>query len=195
MTHRHKTRRSALLCLFSLGAFAATTGCVMAGETWRGLAVAPEQRCSPYRPDDYRYPASVEPLIAAELGPQLYSPYTGERFASLRESDIEHIVARSERTTVGSAPHRRHAPAFQRRPPQPHTGIARAQPPPQTRPRCRRLAATDEPLLVRPARARGAAKVRPHHRRREAAVLEGILGACASTTRVMPATSGERNRH
>ena len=62
---------------------------------WRGLVVAPESRCSPYDADDYRYPQSVEVRIVAELG-GVYGPYTGRWFANKRETDIEHIVARSE---------------------------------------------------------------------------------------------------
>ncbi len=42
-----------------------------AEDTWRGLDVAPEHRCSPYDHRDYRYPQSVEPRIVAELG-QIY---------------------------------------------------------------------------------------------------------------------------
>ena len=57
--------------------------------------VAPEQRCSPYRADDYAYPQSVEQGIARELG-GVYSPYTGVCFGSLWETDIEHMIARSE---------------------------------------------------------------------------------------------------
>ena len=63
--------------------------------TWRGLVVAPEVRCAPYDADDYRYPASVEARIVAALG-GVYGPYTGRWFASPRETDIEHLVARSE---------------------------------------------------------------------------------------------------
>ena len=76
---------------------------------WRGLVVAPEQRCSAYNADDYRYPqnrhprlglglepiASVEDQIVTELG-GVYGPYTGRWFASQFETDIEHMVARSE---------------------------------------------------------------------------------------------------
>ena len=65
------------------------------GQTWRGLVVAPESRCSPYRSEDYGYPQSVEASIVRELG-GIYSPYTGERFASTGQTDIEHMVARSE---------------------------------------------------------------------------------------------------
>ena len=65
------------------------------GATWRGITVAPEERCSPYDSDDYPYPPSVEPRIVEELG-GVYGPYTGTWFGSIRETDIEHIVARSE---------------------------------------------------------------------------------------------------
>ena len=71
------------------------TGPVHAQASWRGLVVAPEQRCAPYDPDDYRYPQSVEDRIVAELG-GVYAPYTGRWFASDSETDIEHVVARSE---------------------------------------------------------------------------------------------------
>ena len=63
--------------------------------TWRGITVAPENRCSPYDPDDYPYPQSVEPRIVENLG-GIYGPYSGTWFGSIRETDIEHIVARSE---------------------------------------------------------------------------------------------------
>ena len=65
------------------------------GERWRGLVVAPECRCTPYDREDYDYPQSVEPQIAARLG-GMVSPYDGTRFESLKESDIEHIIATSE---------------------------------------------------------------------------------------------------
>ncbi len=57
--------------------------------------MAPENRCAPYRSDEYAYSQSVEPKVAELIG-KMYSPYTGECFTSLRQSDIEHIVARSE---------------------------------------------------------------------------------------------------
>ena len=63
--------------------------------TWRGLTIAPEERCAPYDSDDYRYPQSVENDIVRDLA-GIYSPYTCESFDSTRETDIEHIVARSE---------------------------------------------------------------------------------------------------
>lgn len=66
-----------------------------AQSTWRGLKVEPERRCSPYDPDDYRYSQSVEDRIIADYG-GVYGPYTGRWFSSQRETDIEHMVARSE---------------------------------------------------------------------------------------------------
>ena len=62
---------------------------------WRGITVAPEDRCSLYDPDDYPYSPSVEPRIVQKLG-GVYGPYTGTWFESIKETDIEHIVARSE---------------------------------------------------------------------------------------------------
>ncbi len=68
----------------------------VSGDTWRGIQVAPEHRCSEYdRQRDYRYPQSVEEQIVQEIG-AIYGPYTGTCFNSMRESDIEHIVAVSE---------------------------------------------------------------------------------------------------
>ena len=62
---------------------------------WRGITVAPENRCSPYDSDQYRYSPSVEPRIVEAQG-GIYGPYTGTWFATIKETDIEHIVARSE---------------------------------------------------------------------------------------------------
>ena len=39
-----------------------------AGTTWRGLVVAPENRCSAYSSGDYRYSQSVEDGLVAEYG-------------------------------------------------------------------------------------------------------------------------------
>jgi hypothetical protein len=78
-----------------------TVACLLWGaspltaQTWRDLRLTAESRCSPYQASDYSYPQSVEALIIEELG-GIWSPYTGRTFASRRETDIEHIVARSE---------------------------------------------------------------------------------------------------
>lgn len=80
------------LCIILAASLHAPT---VSAETWRGLAVEPEYRCAPYRSRDYSYPPSVEPRIVAELG-KIYSPYTGQCFGGIRQTDVEHIVARSE---------------------------------------------------------------------------------------------------
>ena len=64
-------------------------------DTWRGLTIAPEERCSDYDSNDYRYSQSLEAQIVESLG-GVYGPYTGTWFDSTRETDIEHMVARSE---------------------------------------------------------------------------------------------------
>ena len=70
--------------------------CPASTGTWRGIRVAPECRCTPYdRDNDYPYPQSIEARIADRLG-GMWSPYDGTRFDSLRESDIEHVIAVSE---------------------------------------------------------------------------------------------------
>ena len=67
-----------------------------AAETWRGLVIAPEHRCSHYDRDDYRYSQSVENEIVTAMGDRIYGPYTGRYYRSTRSTDIEHIVAVSE---------------------------------------------------------------------------------------------------
>ncbi len=66
------------------------------GDSWRGLTVSPEFRCSPYVRRDYRYPRSVEAAVIASMGGRVYGPYTGRYFASGGQTDIEHIVSISE---------------------------------------------------------------------------------------------------
>ena len=92
--HRRRPTKpvlSALALIASLG-----TATTTEAETWRGLTVAPEHRCSAYdRKRDYRYPQSVEQDIVRKLG-AIHGPYTGQCFASTRGTDIEHIVATSE---------------------------------------------------------------------------------------------------
>ena len=67
----------------------------VAQQTYRGVRVEPEVRCAPYDRDEYRYPQSVESEIIAGIG-EIYGPYTGQCFATARETDIEHIVPLSE---------------------------------------------------------------------------------------------------
>lgn len=79
----------------ALAATLALSTSAIASPTWRGLTVQPEQRCAPYDQADYLYSQHVESEIVARLG-GVYSPYTCERFDSTADTDIEHIVARSE---------------------------------------------------------------------------------------------------
>ena len=60
------------------------------------LTVAPENRCSPYHSAEYSYPQSVEARIVATMGGRIFGPYSGTIFSSTSETDIEHIVAKSE---------------------------------------------------------------------------------------------------
>lgn len=65
-------------------------------ETWMGLEVRPESRCSAYDRDrDYRYSQSLEPKIAKRMG-GIRCRYTGKRYQSLQDTQIEHVVALSE---------------------------------------------------------------------------------------------------
>ena len=76
--------------------------CVAAGlawlasaDTYRGIPIAPENRCAPYDRSDYRYSQSVEQRIVASMG-RIYGPYTGACFAHTGQTDIEHMLAASE---------------------------------------------------------------------------------------------------
>jgi len=61
-----------------------------------GVRVASEDRCSPYDPEDYSYSPALEQRIADRMEGIIYSPYTGQTFYDFADTDIEHIVARSE---------------------------------------------------------------------------------------------------
>ena len=69
----------------------------LAQDTWRGLIIAPENRCSPYdKKSQYPYPQSVEDIVVANMGGIVYGPYTGRIFESDKKTDIEHILSTSE---------------------------------------------------------------------------------------------------
>ena len=73
----------------------------LSADTWRGLTVAPEHRCSPYdKKRDYPYPQSVEQAIVRALG-AVHGPYTGTCFRSTSQTNIEHVVAASEAHNSG----------------------------------------------------------------------------------------------
>ena len=157
-------------------------------ETWRGLVVAPEQRCSPYNAKDYRYPQSVELAIVASMAGRIYAPYTGCIFASIRQTDIEHIVARSEAhdsglCAVDKATRRRFAADL--------LNLTLAAPAINRCDRsgkCNRDAAEWLPERNRCWFANRVVEVRRKYRltvdRRETEQLERILASCASTDMV-----------
>lgn len=95
MLHLHRSLASLRGVAVLIIALLAPAG-VSATETWRGLVVAPEDRCELYCADHYPYPPSVENEIIANLGGHIYGPYTGRYFTDSKQTDIEHIVARSE---------------------------------------------------------------------------------------------------
>ena len=64
--------------------------------TWRGLVVAPENRCSTYDPDDYRHPDALAVDIIAGYDERIYAPYTGIYYEDYLEVSVDHIVAKTE---------------------------------------------------------------------------------------------------
>jgi hypothetical protein len=86
----HRTSRAILATACSLWGVGSAVA-----ETWRGIDVAPERRCSHYDASDYPYPQSVEAKIVNDLG-GVWGPYTGRTFSNTGETDIEHMVAKSE---------------------------------------------------------------------------------------------------
>ena len=60
------------------------------------VRIAAEERCSRYSELDYTFPQSTESAIVTKLDGRIYSPYTGQFFQDTSETEIDHIVARSE---------------------------------------------------------------------------------------------------
>ena len=82
LRHRKARPAPALACIAAAVAVGFGFAQEASAETWRGLTVAPESRCSPYdKKRDYPYPQSVERDIVRELG-AVYGPYTGRCFVS-----------------------------------------------------------------------------------------------------------------
>ena len=180
---------SKLVCT-SLVAFAAVMALgapqAEANETWRGLTVAPEHRCTPYEREAYPYPQSVETHIIAGMGGRIYGPYTGRTFASRRETDIEHMVATSEAHDSGlcaasAETKRRFASDL--------TNLTLASPSVNRHDKGAKDAAE---WMPRQNRCWFAARVVEVRRKygltvdvREANALEGVLSGCASTGMVV----------
>ena len=159
---------------------------------WRGLVVAPEDRCSPYNPDDYRYSQSVEQHIVASLGGIIYGPYTGSWFDSTSETDIEHIVARSEAHDSGlcaadAATKRQFASDL--------VNLTLASPSVNRSQKSGKDAAEWLPDLNRCWFAHRVVEVRQQYElttdRRESEVLESILSGCTSTEMIVLGASSD----
>lgn len=154
--------------------------------TWRGLVIAPEHRCADYDSDDYPYRPTVEPHIVASMGGIVYGPYTGTWFDSTSETDIEHIVARSEAHDSGlcaadEATKRRFASDL--------LNLTLASPTVNRHRKSGKDAAEWLPDLNQCWFTNRVVKVRQAYTltvdRRERDVLEGILSGCASTEMVV----------
>ena len=171
-----------------------------AAESWRGLVVAPESRCSPYNRRDYPYSQSVEQRIAARLG-GYFGPYTGRRFSGPRDTDIEHMVATSEAHDSGlcaadAATRRRFASDL--------LNLTLAGPRVNRRLKQAHAAADWMPPMNRCWFANRVLQVRLKYGltidRREARALERVLSACSSTKLVLgdavaaPAPSSQDDR-
>jgi hypothetical protein len=176
--------------------FVVTVVCVLSctssalAQTWRGLRVAPEIRCSPYRSSDYSYPQSIEARIVADLG-GIWSPYTGRLFASRRETDIEHIVARSEAHDSGLC---RATRSTRRRFATDLLNLTLASPDVNRRQKNDRDASAWLPSRNRCWFADRVLRVRQKYGltidRREADALEEVLTSCLSTALVRGGTPG-----
>ena len=170
----------ALSCLAAVLALALVD--TASAETWRGLTVAPEHRCSAYnKKRDYPYPQSVEQDVVRELG-AVYGPYTGTCFASTRETDIEHIIAASEAHDSGLCAADAETKArFSRD----LRNLTLASPKVNRHEKSGKDAAEWVPVRNRCWFAARVVDVRRAYEltidRREAAVLDGILADCQST--------------
>ncbi len=153
--------------------------------TWRGLTVAPENRCSEYDRDDYQYSRSVEDELVKEYG-GVYSPYTGEWFAADTETDIEHMVALSEAHDSGMCAR----PAEERRDfSNDLLNLTLAEPGLNRSAKSARDAAEWLPDYNYCWFASRIVQVKAKYRltadRAEAEALEGVLGSCASTNLIL----------
>ena len=190
MTRTH-TRRAAVLAMAVLAIAAASYSRAPAAETWNGLAVAPEHRCSPYDRADYPYPQSVEARIVASMGGHVYGPYTGRHFRSARETDIDHIVALSEAHDSGLCAA---GPTVRRRFASDPLNLTLAAPDVNrcgANGKCARDAAGWRPPINKCWLAARVVTVKRKYcltiDRREAAALDRLLAGCGSTAMIVTA--------
>ena len=169
----------------------------LGAETWNGLTVQPEHRCAPYDRAHYPYPRSVEGEIVAALGGHVYGPYTGRHFRSMRETDIEHIVAISEAHDSGLCAA---GPDTRRRFASDLLNLTLAAPEVNRcggAGKCAHDPADWLPPMNRCWFAARVVDVKRKYRltvdRPEAAALHRVLSACASTALVVTRTQGDSN--
>ena len=164
--------------------------------SWRGLTVSTEHRCAPYDADDYPYAQSLEPQIVAQQGGRIYGPYTGTWFASTTETDIEHIVARSEAHDSGlcaADADRRQAFASDL------SNLTLASPAVNRQQKSGKDAGEWSPDLNQCWFANQVLQVRLAYGltidQAEAAALERVLSGCGSTEMVFTARAGDDSDH
>ena len=154
-------------------------------ERWRGVTVAAEQRCAPYRSEEYAYPQAVEDDIIQRFG-GLFSPYTNEVFESKGDTDIEHVVARSEAHDSGLC---RADAATKRRFSRDLLNLTLASPSVNRTQKGAKDAAEWQPEANQCWFAQTVVDVRRAYRltidRREAAALDRILAGCSSTEKAI----------
>ena len=198
---RGTRRSSSRILAFAVMLPALTFAGSASAETWRGLTVTPEHRCSPYeRKRDYPYSQSVEQDIVRQLG-AIYGPYTGTCFSSTTETDIEHIVATSEAHDSGLCAADR---ATRKQFAQDLRNLTLASPEVNRRQKSGNDAGEWVPGRNRCWFAGRVLQVKRAYGltvdRREAAALERILQGCASTAmepmvcRAAPALAGDTGR-
>ncbi len=193
---RHQARRPAAIALavLAIAAVLAVGHGRAAADTWRGLAVAPEHRCSPYDRSDYPYPRSIEREIVASMGGRVYGPYTGRHYRSMRDTDIEHIVAVSEAHDSGLCAA---GPTVRRRFASDLLNLTLAAPGVNrcgAGGKCAFDAADWLPTINKCWFAARVVAVKRKYAlsvdRREAAALERVLAGCASTVMIVTAPGG-----
>ena len=197
---RHYARRTAAIALamFVIAAVLAAGHGHAAAETWNGLAVASEHRCSSYDRSDYPYSQSVEREIVAAMGGRIYGPYTGRHYRSMRDTDIDHIVATSEAHDSGLCAA---GPAERRRFASDLLNLTLAAPGVNrcgTGGKCGHDAAEWQPPMNACWFAARVIDVKRKYRltvdRHEAAALHRVLSTCSSTALVFTRAQGDSNR-
>ncbi|MBC6437170.1 MAG: hypothetical protein GDA52_03280 [Rhodobacteraceae bacterium] len=66
-------------------------------ESWRGITIAPESRCSAYDQNDYSYSAaSIENRIVEAMDGRIFGPYSMTTFPDIKQTHISRLIAPSE---------------------------------------------------------------------------------------------------